>query len=111
MMCGLSNKHCLCFFFSTNKERCIFMLLGQMVKIAVPGDEQPPSMDDDIHNYSLSFVRAAMDFLQLDDLIKAGDIDRLTLIMKRLIPTFIGLTSYTCRSKYAIECVNFCNKD
>ena len=49
-----------------------------------------------------------MDLLQLDDLIRAGDIDRLTIMIKRLIPTFISLTSY--RSKYAIECVNFITK-
>ena len=47
----------------------------------------------------------AMDLLQFNDLNKSGDIDRLTIVMKRLYLTFLGLTSY--RSKYAIECVNF----
>ena len=68
----------------------------------------PPLVDDDIYNYSLSFLRVAMDLLQFEDLVKSGDIDRLTIVMKRLCPTFIGLTSY--RSKYAIECVNFLTK-
>ena len=79
-----------------------------MVRIPVPGEEMPPLVDDDIYNYSLSFLRVAMDLLQFDDLVKSGDIDRLTIVMKRLCPTFIGLTSY--RSKYAIECVNFLTK-
>ena len=47
----------------------------------------------------------AMDLLQFNDLNKSGDIDRLTIVMKRLYFTFIGLTLYRC--KYAIECVNF----
>ena len=47
----------------------------------------------------------AMDLLQFNDLNKSGDIDRLTIVMKRLYLTFIGLTLYRC--KYAIECVNF----
>ena len=46
--------------------------------------------------------------MELDSLIKAGDISRLTIAMKRLLPTFVGLSSY--RSKYAIECVNFLTK-
>ena len=75
----------------------------------MPGENHPPKPDDDLYNYSLSFLRGAMDLLQLDDLIRAGDIDRLTIMMKRLIPTFISLTSY--RSKYAIECVNFITKN
>ena len=79
-----------------------------MVRIPVPGEEMPPLVDDDIYNYSLSFLRVAMDLLQFDDLVKSGDIDRLTIVMKRLCPTFIGLTSY--RSKYAIEYVNFLTK-
>ena len=79
-----------------------------MVRIPVPGEEMPPLVDDDIYNYSLSFLRVTMDLLQFDDLVKSGDIDRLTIVMKRLCPTFIGLTSY--RSKYAIECVNFLTK-
>ena len=79
-----------------------------MVRIPVPGEEMPPLVDDDINNYFLSFLRVAMDLLQFDDLVKSGDIDRLTIVMKRLCPTFIGLTSY--RSKYAIECVNFLTK-
>ena len=78
------------------------------MRIDVPGECQQPQPSDDLHNYSLSFLRASIDLLQLDDLIKAGDIQRLSIIMKRLVPTFIGLTSY--RSKYAIECVNFVTK-
>ena len=79
-----------------------------MVSIPVPGEVPPPVVEDDVYNYSLSFLRVAMDLLQFDDVVKAGDIDRLTIVMKRLCPTFIGLTSY--RSKYAIECVNFLTK-
>ena len=78
------------------------------MRIDVPGVYQQLQPSDDLHNYSLSFLRASMDLLQLDDLISAGDVQRLSIIMKRLIPTFIGLTSY--RSKYAIECVNFVTK-
>ncbi|KAH3866241.1 hypothetical protein DPMN_029300 [Dreissena polymorpha] len=43
-----------------------------------------------------------------NDAIKSGDIDMITILMKRFIPLFIGLSSY--KSKYAIECVNFLTK-
>ena len=55
-----------------------------MVRIPVPGEEMPPLVDDDIYNYSLSFLRVAMDLLQFNDLNKSGDIDRLTIVMKTL---------------------------
>ena len=72
----------------------------------MPGEAHPtPPVDDDLYNYCLGFTRASLDLMELDDLIRAGDIDRLTVMMKRLIPTFVGLTSF--RSKYAIECINF----
>ena len=56
----------------------------------------------------MSFLRVTLDLFEVDKLIKAGDVDMLTIELKRLIPTFIGLSSY--RSKYAIECVNFLTK-
>ena len=53
-------------------------------------------------------MRVTLDLFELDKFIKAGDVDMLTIELKILIPTFIGLSSY--RSKYAIECVNFLTK-
>ncbi|KAH3834318.1 hypothetical protein DPMN_107641 [Dreissena polymorpha] len=49
-----------------------------------------------------------MDFIMFNDAIKSGDIDMITILMKRFIPLFVGLSSY--KSKYAIECVNFLTK-
>ncbi|KAH3708419.1 hypothetical protein DPMN_067869 [Dreissena polymorpha] len=49
-----------------------------------------------------------MDFIMFNDAIKSGDIDMITILMKRFIPLFIGLSSY--KSKYAVECVNFLTK-
>ena len=43
----------------------IFFFTGQMVRIPVPGEEMPPLVDDDIYNYSLSFLRVAMDCFSL----------------------------------------------
>lgn len=80
------------------------------VRIDVPPEARSPVyiIGDDVYNYSLSFLRASMDLMLLHYVIKAGDTDRLTVLMKRFIPLFIGLTSF--RSKYAIECVNFLTK-
>ena len=64
--------------------------------------------NDELVNSSLGFLRLMMDFLVFNDIIHAGDITRLPAILKRLCPTFIGLTSYM--SKYAIECVNLITK-
>jgi len=56
----------------------------------------------------MALLRSGIEFILLDDMIKAGDADRMTICVKRLLPTFIGISSY--RSKYALECVNFLTK-
>ena len=63
---------------------------------------------DELRNSSLGFLRSMMEFLVLSDIVRAADITRLPVILKRLSATFIGLTSY--HSKYAIECINFIAK-
>ena len=79
------------------------------VKIHVPGqDESIDKVDDDLYNYNMAFVRSMIDFMALQDCIKYGDIDKLTIIIKRLIPLFAGLHSF--RSKYMIEMINFLTK-
>ena len=60
---------------------------------------------DNIMNYHMAFTRARIDFMVLHDVIKDADVDRLIVITKRLIPLFVGLTSF--KSKYAIELINF----
>ena len=52
----------------------------------------------------MAFVRVMVDFMVLHAVIKDADVSRLTVIAKRLIPLFIGLTSY--KSKYSIEMIN-----
>ena len=42
----------------------------------------------------------AIELLQVDDLVKSGDIDRLTVVMKRLCLTVLGLLYKD--NKYAI---------
>jgi hypothetical protein len=87
-----------------------FMFTGQPVVIPVLGEDDwiPPPVNDATYNYNTSLLRCGLDFLELDRLICAGDADQLSVMMRRLIPTFISLTSY--RSKYAIEAVNFLTK-
>ncbi|XP_077867384.1 uncharacterized protein LOC144356547 [Saccoglossus kowalevskii] len=81
---------------------------GKLVKNPILPEDKPPVVQDDLFNYSACFLKASMDLLQLNELIRAGDIKRLTVTLKRLIPSFVGLTSP--RSKYAIECINFLTK-
>jgi len=76
--------------------------------IPVPAVPQPQKVLDELYNYSLSYLRVMMDFMVFDRIIHDGDVDRVAPLLKRLIPTFIGLTSY--KSKYAVECVNFITK-
>lgn len=64
--------------------------------------------EDKLHDYTMALLRTGMEFILVDDVIKAADVDRQTIIMKRLLPTFVSLTSY--HSKYAIECINFLTK-
>ena len=84
-------------------------IANQLYAFTVP--RIPPKVSDttdELFDSSMGFLRMMMDFLVLDDIIHAGDITRVPAILKRLSPTFIGLTTY--RSKYAIECINFVTK-
>ena len=82
---------------------------GAMYSIPVPGEPSEVTVSpDELHEYVTSFLRVMMDFAMLDDATHAGDVDRVTSTFKRLVPTFVGLTSY--RSKYFIEMVNYLTK-
>lgn len=76
--------------------------------ITVPKPSQKRDSADDMVCYNLCFLRSMMDFLVLQDVIYAADINRLTVVLKRLIPKFVELSSF--RSKYAIECINYITK-
>ena len=81
------------------------------IQYAVPVptlEPQDGTTTDQLFNGSMGYLRMMMDFMVLDDIIHSGDITRLPAMMKRLAPTFIGLTSY--KSKYALECINFVTK-
>ena len=80
----------------------------QHILFDVPAFPKPPKQQDQLYNYSLGYLRSMMDFIVLDNVIHDGDIDLLGPTLKRMIPNFIGLTSF--RSKYAIEAVNFITK-
>ena len=67
-----------------------------------------PETGDELHDSSIGFIRIMLDFKVLDDIIHDGDAERLPAMLKRLCPTFIGLSSY--HSKYAIECINSVTK-
>eukprot|EP00914_Ancora_sagittata_P028056 GHVO01055077.1.p1 GENE.GHVO01055077.1~~GHVO01055077.1.p1 ORF type:complete len:229 (-),score=22.24 GHVO01055077.1:43-729(-) len=71
---------------------------------------QEPAMkvNDELYCASMSYLRNMMDFLVLNDIVKAGDVTRVVPMLKHLAPTFVGLTSL--RSKYAIECINMVAK-
>lgn len=82
---------------------------GAMLTIPIPAEPSEVTVNaDELTNYTNSFLRVMMDFTMMDDATRAGDVDRITASLKRLLPTFVGLTSY--RSKYFIEMVNFLTK-
>ena len=74
----------------------------------MPPESPPDNSDDQLYTYSMSLLRAAMDFVLFSDIIESGDIEMTTIMIKRFIPLFVGLSSY--KSKYAIECINFLTK-
>ena len=75
---------------------------GAVVRIPIPGERSEVTKSgDELNNYASSFLRVMLDFVMLDDSTRAADVDRVTAFFKRLVPTFVGLTSY--RSKYFIE--------
>ncbi|XP_053405618.1 uncharacterized protein LOC123556242 isoform X2 [Mercenaria mercenaria] len=78
------------------------------IEVPLPVDGPLDPQEDDVYKYSLSFLRVALDFMLLYHVIKSGDIDTLTLLLKRFIALFVALTSY--KSKYAIECINTLTK-
>ena len=82
---------------------------GVKLVIPVPSDAEvfPPTQDE-VHDYNLAYMRAMLDFVILDNIVRAGDIERLPAILKRLLPLFVGLTSFM--SKYSIEIINFLTK-
>ena len=69
----------------------------------------PVPADDDLYNYLISFLRSSLEILALDQIIYTGNITVLVLLLKRLIPSFVGLSD-TYKSKYAIECINYLTK-
>ena len=80
-------------------------------ELFVPFSHQEPLIDtnnDELNNVSFAFLRTMMDFMTFDEIIHAGDANRVPAMLKRLAPTFIGLTSL--HSKYAIECINMITK-
>lgn len=82
---------------------------GHVIRFSVPKEHDPVEVSTDkLRKTSLGFMRAMLDFMMLDDIIHTGDIDRLTVSLKRLLPLFVGLHSF--RSKYSIEIVNFLTK-
>ncbi|KAH3811881.1 hypothetical protein DPMN_140298 [Dreissena polymorpha] len=83
---------------------------GNIIQINVPAQKEnvQEPMKDDVQKYSTSIVRVAIDFMVFCEVIKARDINMISILMKRFIPLFIGLSSY--KSKYAIECVDFITK-
>ena len=90
-------------------KTCEVLIDSMKVKIEVPGqDESFEECDDDLYNYNMAFVRSMIEFMALQYCIKYGDIDKLTIVIKRLIPLFAGLHSF--RSKYMIEMINFLTK-
>ena len=103
------------FFDADMRGSCHQIVLPHaLVNVLIPGtpevnDTTPiESTTDELYDSTLSFVRCMMDFAVLDDVVRAGDIDRLIIISKRLIPLFIGLTSYS--SKYGQELINYLEK-
>jgi hypothetical protein len=85
------------------------IISGDNIQINVPAQvENVEEIEDDVQKYSIGLSRVAVDFILFCEVIKAGDINMITVLMKRFIPLFIGLSSY--KSKYAIECVNFLTK-
>ena len=86
-----------------------FQVGNLMVNVPIPPEPAVVvKSSDELNNSSWGFLRVMMDFMMLDDIVRCGDADRLNICLKRLIPTFIGLTSY--RSKYFIELINFITK-
>jgi hypothetical protein len=68
------------------------------LNVEIPGEQESiQKTDDDLFNYSISYLRAIVDFALLHRCIKDGNIDQLTVVCKRLIPLFAGLHSF--RSK------------
>ena len=91
---------------------CVLTVAGKPMrfKIRVTGEPEslaPRSMDE-VHDLNLAFLRSMMDFVSLEDITRAGDIDRLQPMCKRLIPLFLGLTSYY--NHYATEMIDFLTK-
>ncbi|KAH3810318.1 hypothetical protein DPMN_138708 [Dreissena polymorpha] len=70
-------------------------LNGDIIQINVPAQKEnvQEEMEDDVQKYSTSIVRVAIDFMVFCEVIKAGDINMISILMKRFIPLFIGLSS------------------
>lgn len=82
---------------------------GVSLRIPIPSEPSPVAdTSDEVYNTNIAFVRSMMDFVVLDSIIGAGDVTRLSAILKRLLPLFVGLHSY--RSKYSIEIINVLTK-
>jgi hypothetical protein len=74
------------------------------VPVSPSSAPNPQLSGDELSTSSLAFMRYMMDFMIFDAIIRDGDVEMITPMLKRLTVAFISLTSY--QSKYAIECVN-----
>ncbi|XP_052236206.1 uncharacterized protein LOC127847989 [Dreissena polymorpha] len=72
---------------------------GEAVRIRVPEDCKTDEAEDGVFSYSLGIVRVAMDFIMFNDAIKSGDIDMITILMKRFIPLFTGESYSSCQTR------------
>ena len=114
-----------------NQMACIQLIInGNMHRVQVPLDQLLPGkqfsinipgfgrdiriskipkkpVDDDVYNYSMCLLQYAFVILSLKDAIKEGDIDRVNVCLKLMIPLFF---QHSELSKYMAECIDYIQK-
>ncbi|XP_033730974.1 uncharacterized protein LOC117320505 [Pecten maximus] len=65
---------------------------------------KPPKLEDDLNNYVVNFMQWYFIILQMKDALHEGDIYRINVILKQMIPFFY---SHSAMSKYLTECIDY----
>ncbi|KAH3832248.1 hypothetical protein DPMN_105529 [Dreissena polymorpha] len=70
-------------------------LNGDIIQINVPAQNEnvQEEMEDYVQKFNTSIVRVAIDFIVFCEVIKEGDMNMISILMKRFIPPFIGLSA------------------
>ena len=98
------SKVIICLNVGSVQNGCVIKIPEVSVPIKFERDMLPLQPRDDLNNYVSNFMQWFFVILQFKDAVHEGDIFRMNIILKQMIPFFY---SHSVLSKYLTECVDY----